>query len=197
MPKSFSESEREYIKKRLIDEAKACLAIYGIRKTTVDEIVRRVGIPKGTFYLFYDSKEALILDVILKFNAEVQGRLINDVSEMNDKPDAEALTEIIFGLYMSVKDSFLMKIIANGELDFFMRRAPQAYTEKHAAEDNDMVEQLMSLFPAMHTEKSSIYSGALRGVFLVPMYEKELGLQNFDEVLRLMIRGVVIQMFGG
>lgn len=197
MPKTFSDSERKYIKSRLIEETSECLSLYGIRKTTVDEIVKRVGIPKGTFYLFYESKEALILDAILSFNAEVQGKLVAQVGKMREKPDAETLTDIIFGLYLSVKKSFLMKIIANGELDFFMRKAPPEYNAQHAAEDDFMLGQLIALFPNMDAEKSSIYSGALRGVFLVPMYEKELNLENFDETLRLMIRGVVIQMFGG
>ena len=197
MPKTFSENEREYIRARLIEETKDCLSIYGIRKTTVDEVVKRVGIPKGTFYLFYESKEALILDVILRFNAEVQTQLVQNVAEMSEKPDAESLTEIIFGLYMSVKESFLMKIIANGELDFFMRKAPPEYTAQHAAEDDFMVGKLMALFPAMDDKKSEIYSGALRGAFLLPMYEKELALENFDDVLRLMVRGIIIQMFGG
>ncbi|MEX1308039.1 MAG: TetR/AcrR family transcriptional regulator [Eubacteriales bacterium] len=197
MPKTFSDSEREYIKKRLIEETSDCLSLYGIRKTTVDEIVKRVGIPKGTFYLFYESKESLIFDVILSFNAEVQGKLVAQVEKMSEKPDAEALTDIIFGLYQSVKKSFLMKIMVNGELDFFMRKAPPEYNAQHAAEDDFMLGQLIELFPTMDAEKSSIYSGALRGAFLVPMYEKELNLENFDETLRLMIRGIVIQMFGG
>jgi len=197
MPKSFSQTEREYIKARLIEETKDCVSIYGIKKTTVDEVVKRVGIPKGTFYLFYKSKEALILDVILSFNAEVQNKLVQSVAEMSEKPDAETLTDIIFGLYMSVKESFLMKIIANGELDFFMRKAPPEYNAQHAAEDDFMLSKLMALFPAMDAQKSEIYSGALRGAFLLPMYEKELGLNNFDAVLRLMIRGIVNQMFGG
>ncbi|WP_286081321.1 TetR/AcrR family transcriptional regulator [Parablautia intestinalis] len=39
---------------------------YSIRcpATTVDEIVKRVNIPKGTFYLFYKSKELLLFEVI-------------------------------------------------------------------------------------------------------------------------------------
>lgn len=63
MPKSYSEQEREYIKTRLKEEAAKCLAQYGVRRTTVDEIVKRVNIPKGTFYLFYKSKELLLFDV--------------------------------------------------------------------------------------------------------------------------------------
>ena len=56
MPKSYSDQERAYIRKRLKEEAAVCMGQYGIRRTTVDEIVRLVNIPKGTFYLFYSSK---------------------------------------------------------------------------------------------------------------------------------------------
>ncbi len=39
----------------------------GVKKTTVDELVKRVGIPKGTFYLFYPSKDCLgELNVIIE-----------------------------------------------------------------------------------------------------------------------------------
>ena len=62
MPKSYSEQEREYIRKRLKEEAADCLARYGVRRTTVDELVKRVNIPKGTFYLFYKSKELLLFE---------------------------------------------------------------------------------------------------------------------------------------
>ena len=63
MPKCYSDQEREYIKKRLKEEAVACMGQFGIRRTTVDELVKRVNIPKGTFYLFYPSKEMLLFDV--------------------------------------------------------------------------------------------------------------------------------------
>ena len=46
------------------EEAAKCLGTYGIRRTMVDEIVKRVKIPKGTFYLFYPSKEMLLFEVI-------------------------------------------------------------------------------------------------------------------------------------
>lgn len=60
MPKCYSEQEREYTIKRLKEEAAACMGQFGIRCTTVDELVKRVNIPKGTFYLFYKSKELLL-----------------------------------------------------------------------------------------------------------------------------------------
>ena len=59
MPRAFSEAEKSFIKERLLQEAEACLSLYGVRKTTVDELVQRVKIPKGTFYLFYTNPRKL------------------------------------------------------------------------------------------------------------------------------------------
>lgn len=68
MPKALSVQERETIQNLLKNEARQCLHTLGIKKTTVDELVRRVRIPKGTFYLFYPSKELLFFDVLLDFH---------------------------------------------------------------------------------------------------------------------------------
>ena len=147
MPKSFTEAEKTYIRERLLREAETCLAIYGVRKTTVDEIVKRAGIPKGTFYLFYKSKEALIFDVILKFNTDIQAKLITEVASMPEKPNAEQLTAIIFALYRSLDGTFLLKLVESRELEFLMQKAPPEFLEANAMDDEAMVGKLMALFP--------------------------------------------------
>ena len=88
MPKSYSEQEKEYIKKRLKEEAAKCLAQYGVRHTTVDEIVQRVNIPKGTFYLFYKSKELLLFEVILEEHEMIEQKMYQAVNEMKQDGDA-------------------------------------------------------------------------------------------------------------
>ena len=62
MPKIYSETERTDIKDNLKREANILMIERGIKKTTVDELVKRAGIPKGTFYLFYPSKEMLLFE---------------------------------------------------------------------------------------------------------------------------------------
>jgi AcrR family transcriptional regulator len=197
MPKTFSESERTYIKERLMEEAKKSLTLYGIRKTTVDDLVKRVNIPKGTFYLFYDSKERLIFDVILQFNDETQQKLIAEVSTLKDDIDHEKLTDIVFGLYKTLDDSFMPKLIADGELEFYMKRLPPELSQTHAEHDDLMVEELVSLLPDMKVEDAKVFSAALRGIFLSLLHKQDIGEEVFDEALRVMIRGVVIQMFEG
>jgi AcrR family transcriptional regulator len=197
MPKTFSDSDRAYIKERLMEEAKKCLTLYGIRKTTVDELVKRANIPKGTFYLFYESKERLLFDVILQFNDEIQQKMIAEVSTLKDDMDHERLTDIVFGLYKTLEDSFMPKLIADGELEFYMRKLPPELSQLHAEKDDLRFEELVALVPNIKVKNIKVFSAALRGIFLSLLHKQELGKEVFDEALRTMIRGVVIQLFEG
>lgn len=170
---------------------------YGMRKTTVDELVRRVNIPKGTFYLFYDSKELLFFDVFLAFHDEVQARLLSEIKAMEGNVDASGLTEVIFGLCKLVEGSFMLRFMTDGELELLIRKLPPEVAAKHAELDDFSVEQLLCLVPDMKAERVRVFSAALRGIFLAMLYKNEIGEEVFDEALRVMIRGVVTQMFEG
>ncbi len=197
MPRSFSETEKAFIKERLMQEAEVCLAAYGIRKTTVDELVKRAKIPKGTFYLFYASKEALIFDVILKYNTLIQEQLLGMVAAMPNTPGPEELTDLIMELYRSLDGSFLLKLVENGELERLMHSAPPEFVQANILDDERMFTRLMALFPETDAEKSTLFAAALRGTFLFLLHKEEVSHDRFDEVLRIMIRGIVLQMFGG
>ena len=197
MPKTFSESERSYIKERLMQEAEKCLAQYGIRKTTVDELVRRVNIPKGTFYLFYESKERLLFDVILQFNDKIQAELLAEISALTAVPDVDTLTDIIFRLYQRLDDSFMPRLLLDGEMEFFMRTLPPELSRLHAEHDDNKVRELLTMLPGIAEDRAEVYSAALRSVFLTLMYKNEIGEAIFDETLRVLIRGVVLQVLEG
>ncbi|NLE25876.1 MAG: TetR/AcrR family transcriptional regulator [Clostridiaceae bacterium] len=195
MPKSFSDSERVHIKQRLMQEAKQCLSRYGIKKTTVDELVKRVNISKGAFYLFYDSKELLFFDVLCAFQDEIKQRLLFEIKNINERIDAEKLTDIIFGLYKMVEGSSILKFMLDEEIELLIRKLPPEIAEKHAVEDDFSLEQLVCLIPDMNTDRVPAFSAALRGIFLSMLHKHEIGEDVFDDALRIMIKGVVTQMF--
>ena len=197
MPKPLTESEREYIKNRLLEEATYCLERYGVRKTTVDEIVRRAGIPKGTFYLFYDSKELLLFDVFMGLHDVYQKKLMAEIMALSENLTPESLTDTVFGIYKTMENSFMLRLMTSGELELLFRKLPPEVSQIHAARDDFQVEALIALVPQISAEKVGIFSAALRGIFISMLYRQEIGGDVFDEALRVMIRGVVIQMFEG
>jgi len=194
MPKTFSESERAYIQERLKTEAKKCLATYGIKKTTIDELVKRVNIPKGTFYLFYESKERLLFEVIMEFDAEAQSQMLQEVSTLPGGPDAETFTEIILRFYKKLDESFLPRLMQNGELEYFMRTVPPELARQHAERDKEAMSRMFAAFPNMKQERVATFSAAFRGVFLTLLLKDEIGAESYDDALRVLIRGIALQM---
>ncbi len=197
MPKTFTNQEREYIKQKLMSEARQCLTRFGVRKTTVDELVKRANIPKGTFYLFYESKELLFFDVLCTLHDEIQTKLLSEITNIKEGMNAKKLTELILSLYKMVEDSFLLKLISDGDMELLIRKLPPEVAEKHAEKDDFSVEQLVSLVPNMKSDNIRAFSAALRGVFLSMLHRHEIGDEFFDDALRVMVHGVVIQMFEG
>ena len=121
MATAFTESEKEQIRKRLMEAAENCLGKYGVKKTTVDQLVQMAGISKGAFYQFFPSKEILFFKVLEEF----QGSLMEmgmSAQEKSNERGPEAFTEFLYGLYQRVRHSFLMNIIQNGEMDLLMRK---------------------------------------------------------------------------
>ena len=150
MPKTYSEQEREYIDKRLREEAMNCMAAYGIRKTTVDELVRRVRIPKGTFYLFYESKEQLLFQVLMEFHKTIEKQLLEKAESLaGRKPDVEAVTDMLMDFFMKADEAPVIRLMTSGELEILARKLPKEELLAHFTEDAGMVETVVGkLFPA-------------------------------------------------
>ena len=193
MPKKFTETEKEYIKKRLKEEALKCLTTYGVKKTTVDELVKRVNIPKGTFYLFYESKEVALFDAINDLHEEIHKKLPEQLQRFSEGITVEGLTDFLFRLYKDVDQTGIMPLIANGELDYLIRRLPEEKVKEHLIYDDSTVEQLFA-FLCPGKKDIQAFSGAFRAIFLSMLYQREIGEQIYDEVIKMMIRGIVIQI---
>ena len=82
MPKVYSDEEKKAIIERLKREANILMQEKGVKKTTVDELVKRAGIPKGTFYLFYPSKEMLLFDVSQDFHEQVDSYIEDGIKSI-------------------------------------------------------------------------------------------------------------------
>ncbi len=195
MPRPYSDQERAYIRKRLHEEAVLCIKQYGMRKTSVDELVQRVNIPKGTFYLFYPSKEMLFFEVIMDFHDTVQAEVLKAAGALKADMTPDALTDLLFRFCKMADDSVLVPMIVSGDLELLMRRLPDEVVAAHQAQDDFSVQQLAAMLPEAEGKNLELFSAALRAVFLLLLHKREIGAPMFDDVLKMLLRGVSIQLF--
>lgn len=194
MPKSFSEQEREYIKKRLKEEAAKCLAQYGVRRTTVDEIVKRVNIPKGTFYLFYKSKELLLFETIQEQHEIVNRKVYQAVSNLVTKEfTAEELTDVIVEFYKMTEEMPILKLLDLGEVELLVRKLPQEVVAEHLQDDTDTIEKMFALLPIKKEVDIKVISAVFHAIYFATLHKSEIGEEQYDEALRTLIYGIVIQ----
>ena len=194
VPKSYSEQEKEYIRKRLKEEAAKCLAKYGVRRTTVDEIVKRVNIPKGTFYLFYKSKELLLFDVIQEQQENVNRELYQAISNVADTEfSAEKLTDVIFGFYKMTEKMLILKMLDVNEVELLARKLPREIVEEHFQDDTDTIEKIFALLPVKKEVDIKVVSAAFHAIYFATLHKAEIGEEEYDEALRILIYGIVTQ----
>lgn len=77
MPPALSAAEKIRITRLLLDNGLRLFTTQGLRKTSLEDLVAGTGIAKSTFYVFFDSKEALYLELMLAQMAEVKSRVID------------------------------------------------------------------------------------------------------------------------
>jgi len=77
---------RKREQKKIIKENKLLEAAYnlfiekGITATAIDEIVKKAGVAKGTFYLYFKDKEDILEKLILKKSSEIIKKALQEVS---------------------------------------------------------------------------------------------------------------------
>lgn len=195
MPKSYSEKEREYIKKRLKEEAAKCLAQYGVRRTTVDEIVKRVNIPKGTFYLFYKSKELLLFDAIQEQHESINRELYQAISNLaNQELSADKLTDVILEFYKMTEKMPILKLLDLGEVELLARKLPQEVVQEHLQDDTDTIEKMFALLPLKKEIDIKVMSAVFHAIYYATLHKEEIGEEQYEAALRTLIYGIVIQV---
>ena len=195
MPKCYSDQEREYIRKRLKEEAAACMGQFGIRRTTVDELVKRVNIPKGTFYLFYKSKELLLFDVIQEQHGLVNQKLYQAISEVADQSlSAEKLTDMIYEFYKMTEEMPIFRLMDSEEIELLVRKLPREVVEAHLQDDTDTIQKMFALLPVKKEADVKMMSAAFHAIYYATLHKKEIGEEEYDQALRMLIYGIVIQI---
>ena len=192
MPKIYTEKEKENIKKALKREAGKCLALYGVRKTTVDELVRRVDIPKGTFYLFYESKEALFFDLLVTYADEVESDYLSMLQEIDENHIVTSLTDIFYTLLIKFYDEGLYRFLDGAELELVLRRLPDKSLPDISKRMSTVIHNLFSYFYIDDKEDIKSFEAGYEALLYLLLSADRL--KDKEKALRLLVRGLVLQM---
>lgn len=193
MATAFTDSEKKLIREKLKEAAKSYLGRYGVRRTTVDQLVKKAGISKGSFYNFYDQKEILFFQVLEDYQYSIIKELKKKLKE-EDNLGGSMITELIYQLYQNVRGSFIINIIKNQEFDYLIRKLPKEIIKDHHSLDDMLIGEIFSYLEIKEDVDISVINASFRAIFMTILYIEEIGENDYDEVLVMLIRGVVQQI---
>ena len=193
MATAFTAEEKEVIRKKLHKVAKECLQRYGVKKTTVDQMAAMTDISKGSFYNFYSSKEMLFFAVLEEYQIDVMDRLTEQL-DMEAKIDTNRLVQLLYDFYQDFRYSFMYTIFKNHEMELLVRKLPREVIANHHLIDDRMVKKIVSRINIRENVSLEIVSALFRTIAMTILHIEEIGEEQFDTILKLVIQGVVEQV---
>lgn len=193
MATAFTYEEKEIIRKKLQKAAKECLQRYGVRKTTVDQMVAMVDISKGSFYSFYSSKEMLFFRVLEEYQIDIMNRLEEQLEQEN-QINANQFVQLLYDFYQDFRYSFVFTIFKNHEIELLIRKLPKEVITTHHLLDDRMAEKIVSRINIRETVSVEIVSALFRTIAMSILHIEEIGKKQFDTILKLLIQGIVGQI---
>ncbi|WP_435060766.1 TetR/AcrR family transcriptional regulator [Amycolatopsis thermoflava] len=190
MPPAFSPEERARITRLLLDSGRDLFTRQGLRKTSLEELVARAGIVKSSFYLFFDSKEALYLELMLQEAGAVKRRVIDDAL-LTTADTRDALRRFLRAALDELSGNPLWRRLTThpDEMQAVARKlAPDrvaAMSDNPATALTEFVVSKQRDGELIDTDPAVVV-GALQTVLLVPLYADRLG-DPYPQILDLLI----------
>lgn len=139
---AFTEYETEQLRKALLKETRRCAVTLGMKKTSVDQLTKAVGIAKGSFYKFYESKELLFFAVLEGIHSELYGVADEVLRENGGLLPAERTAEAVLAVCRRLSDTGDMVFIEN-DAKLLLQRLPEDVKNDHYHDDETHIRQLL------------------------------------------------------
>ena len=191
MARSFYEREKENIRKSLIDICKQSWTQYGYKKTSVDEMCKQVGISKGAFYLFFESKEALFCEVLCSVQREICEMAEAAMEEEKGKSGVVKALKLIYRAYD--KNSFLYGS-DTADYTILMNKVSEEQA-KEMEQAGELSRQLFLCHPALKFRVNANMAISVIYSLIMNIKNKDILPQNHLEVFDFMADKLIDDLY--
>lgn len=191
MPPAFSPGERERITARLRDAGYRLFTTQGLRKTSLDELVRPAGIAKSSFYVFFDSKEELYIDLMYAQLPQLQTGMLADLRD-ESVDVTERFRRLLHGVLDIQRNNPLYRRLLTHpeELEAVTRRhSPERLAEAKQAVVAPILEFVDGARKSgrLVDVEPNVVLGVVQAVLTVPLQEEMLDPETYEPALELLI----------
>ena len=193
----FTELEKEKIREELLDVAYRFFIDKGFKSTSLEDITSAVGIAKSSFYIFFESKEMLYMELLAREGEKIEKQVCPRVIAADGIHSAIKiyLNEMALELETKILSQRLVYDIE--EYKLVSRKLNPEYVGS---------EHLRSIVPLMEFIKSrqdskeiidedpGVIAGVLRSALLIGSQKGDLQQYNYERIRELLFEAVANQI---
>lgn len=197
----FDRKDRERIESQLIEKGRHQFARFGFERTRVKDVTDATGIGTGTFYQFFDSKEALYLEVLRAERNALVERLGEALSTAtSQREEVRMLLEILFLAVRS--NSLAARLILEDELRIFYEEHPELNCQSIRTETHEDISVYIEKWtenPEFRYDDPEVVKGIFRPLVFTTR-SRELPLEEvldieYEEAEQRLIETIVDGLF--
>ena len=189
MAKAFTEKKKEQIRERLQQEGLKQFKEKGLKKVSVQQLTREVGIAQGGFYSFYDSKEALFVDCVNRRLTEKIEKFVGTSPEIYGEEIQDPIAFLSERLYltgMHLKDNLVFNNLISDSVNILFGN--HDHLEQNTVRVFKSLLSYLLSFWEMHGLTVKVDTGGLRAFVraatILFMNEEIIGKEHFPEIYR-------------
>ena len=188
-------SRRERRREQIIKIASGLISEKGYHDVTVEEIANKVGVAKGTIYLYFPSKEKLYLEILEDSYEAIESILEKEIAKSDPAPiKLKKVLTLIFEFYRRNLD--ILRILSRDETHLI--REHYEFTEHWRLRRIKLYERILEKgqkegsFRSMNTRLTAlIMFGLVRSVMFFYRTDKTAG-EIADEVFTVIYKGILV-----
>jgi AcrR family transcriptional regulator len=190
MPRPFTENEKLRLRKKMLHTARHLFARQGLKKTSLEDITTSVDLAKSTFYLFFESKEALFLEVLAEDGPAVEAKM---QAELNSARNARAgIARLLRAIVHELETNALTRRMLTHP-DELQLLAAYATPEQLAASNSVALKLIVPYLQAGQHRGEVIdgdpilFARVISAVTLLTLHRDTIGREHYEAILNALI----------
>ncbi|MGB4169568.1 MAG: TetR/AcrR family transcriptional regulator [Tepidanaerobacteraceae bacterium] len=200
MARGFTDREREIIRNDLVATGRELFGTFGLKKTSIEDLTKAVGIAQGSFYTFFNSKEELYLEVMDREGEAIKQKLLK---EENIKDLTRERFKSFFKKVFEIVNSnpIIRQMFFEEEVDILIRKIPpekmKEYHKKLMRELLPIIKRWQEEGAIIRNYKPEVIVALFQVLYHPLLHKKDFDEDVFDEMLELLadivVKGLVVE----
>ena len=164
-----------------------------MRKTTVEQLANAVGISKGSFYKFFDSKELLFFAMLEDIHTECFAAAQKSLQKNAAFLPADRAAAAILAACRWLSETKALVFIEN-DANFLLHRLPEEVKTAHYHDDKIHIRTLLEAGGLQPKGGMALAAATVRGLILTVSHQEQIG-ELYPQVLETLVYGACKELF--